>query len=326
MKTKAIIVHQPGPADSFSYEEIHIDTPKAGELLIKHEAIGVNYIDTYFRSGLYPWTGEGPIIVGAEASGVVEGIGPQVVDFEIGDRVVYTIPNGAYCQHRILEADRVFKLPEDVDSQLAAAVMLKGLTVHYLLRETYPLQSGQTILFHAAAGGVGLLAGQWAAHLGVTTIGTAGSAEKVALAEQNGYHKVINYQEQNFVEQVMDLTDGKGVDVVYDSIGQSTYPHSLKCLKKRGMWVCFGQSSGPISDSQLGDLAKHGSLFTTRPTLFDYIPNKEALNRSSTELFRMVREGHLKAAVHQKYPLQQATRVHQLLEARQTKGATLLIP
>ncbi len=326
MLTKAIIAPQTGPASIFSWQEIEIGDPQEGQVLIKHTAIGVNFIDTYFRSGLYPWSGSGPIIVGAEASGVVEALGSGVSHLTVGDRVAYTIPNGAYCQHRLIDASRVVKLPEEINSQVAAGVMLKGLTTHYLLRETYPLQAGQTILFHAAAGGVGLLAGQWAAHLGVKAIGTAGSDEKVSLALEHGYDSVINYQKEDFVARVMELTNGKGVDVVYDSVGQSTYPQSLQCLKRRGMWVPFGQSSGPISNFQLGDLAKHGSLFTTRPTLFDYIPTQKELAHSSQELFGMIRNGHLKAAVHQEYPLQEATKVHELLESRQTSGATLLIP
>ncbi len=326
MVTKANVIHQPGPATSFSYEDILVGEPGPGQILIKHLAIGVNFIDTYFRSGLNPWTGDMPIIVGAEACGEVITLGTDVQELVAGDRIAYTFPNGAYCEHRIIDADRVVKLPEDVDSEVAAAVMLKGLTAHYLLHGTFPVQPGQTILFHAAAGGVGLLAGQWANYLGAKVIGTAGSEEKVQLALQNGYHHVINYQQDDFVAQVEEITDGQGVDVVYDSVGKDTYPQSLKCLKRCGMWVCFGQSSGVIDNFNLKDLAQHGSLFTTRPTLFDYIPTKETLTKASKALFDMLSNGHLRVSVNQKFQLAEASKVHQMLENRQTKGSTILIP
>ena len=326
MKTKASVVHQTGPAHSFSYEDISLKEVKAHEALIAHHAIGVNFIDTYFRSGLYPWTGELPIIVGAEASGEVIEVGSEVSHLQPGDRVAYTIPNGAYCQHRVVPADRLVKLPPDLESETAAAVMVKGLTTRYLLRQTFPVKPGHTILFHAAAGGVGLLAGQWAAHLGAKVIGTAGSPEKVQLALAHGYDHVINYRQQNFVEAVMELTEGKGVDVVYDSVGRDTYPHSLKCLNRLGMWVCFGQSSGVIENFDLKHLVQHGSLFTTRPTLFDYIPTFQELNASSQELFDMLIAGKLRVAINQKAPLSEAAEVHQMLESRKTTGSTILVP
>ena len=326
MKTKAAVVYQPGPATSFSYDDISLQELGAEDVLIQHHAIGVNFIDTYFRSGLYPWAGDPPIIVGAEASGEVLETGSQVTHLQPGDRVAYTIPNGAYCQQRVVPAHRLVKLPAALESETAAAVMVKGLTAHYLLRQTYPVQPQHTILFHAAAGGVGLLAGQWASHLGAKVIGTAGSEEKVELALANGYDHVINYRQQNFVEVVQELTDGQGVDVVYDSVGKDTYPHSLKCLKRRGMWVCFGQSSGVIENFDLKHLVQHGSLFTTRPTLFDYIPSFDELNTSSQALFDMIIKGELKVTINQKAPLWEAAKVHQLLESRQTTGSTLLIP
>jgi len=324
--TKASLVHQPGPYSNFSYEDISIPDPGPNEVLLKHSVIGVNFIDTYFRSGLYPWPGEMPIIPGAEASAMVMDIGSEVTEFKSGDRVSYTGGNGAYCQHRIIGADRLVKLPDSLPDDIAAACMLKGLTAHYLLHGTFKVRPGQTILFHAAAGGVGLIAGQWANYLGATVIGTVGSAEKAALALANGYHHVINYREENFVDKVKELTDGQGVEVAYDSVGQDTYPHSLKCIKRLGMWVPFGQSSGPIKNFELKDLVAHGSLFTTRPTLFDYVATKESLKAASQSLFKMLEGGHLKVTVNQRYKLEEASLVHELLETRQTKGSTVLIP
>lgn len=326
MKTNANLVHQPGPPSSFSYEEIELPDPGTGEVLLKHRMIGVNFIDTYFRSGLYPYPLDPPIIPGAEATAEVMRLGPEVDDLVEGDRVAYTGGFGAYCQHRIMKADRLVKLPEGLSDEKIAACMLKGLTAHYLLHGTFQVKPGHTILFHAAAGGVGLIAGQWANYIGATVIGTVGSEEKAALALENGYHHVINYREENFVEKVKEITNGNGVEVVYDSVGHDTYPHSLKCLKRLGMWVPFGQSSGPIQNFQLKDLAAHGSLFTTRPTLFDYIATKPELKTASEKLFKMLDGGHLKITVNQKYPLKDAGLVHELLEGRKTKGSTLLVP
>ncbi|GJM29801.1 MAG: quinone oxidoreductase [Cyclobacteriaceae bacterium] len=326
MITNANLVHQPGPPSSFSYEEIEIPEPGPGEVQLKHRMIGVNFIDTYFRSGLYPYPLEPPIIPGAEATAEVVQLGPEVNDLNVGDRVVYTGGFGAYCQHRNMKSDRLVKLPEELSDEKAAACMLKGLTAHYLLHGTFQVKPGHTILFHAGAGGVGLIAGQWANHIGATVIGTVGSKEKAALARENGYHHVINYREENFVERVMEITEGAGVDVVYDSVGQDTYPYSLKCLKRLGMWVPFGQSSGPIKNFELKDLAAHGSLFTTRPSLFDYVATKAALQQASKELFEMLEGGHLKITINQKYPLKDAGLVHELLENRKTKGSTLLVP
>ena len=326
MITKANLVHEPGPYTSFSFEEISIPDPGPGEVLIKHTVIGVNYIDTYIRSGLYPYPGEPPIIPGAEASAEVIGLGQGVTDLQIGDRVAYSGGSGAYCQHRIMPADRLVKLPDTLSDELAAAAMLKGLTAHYLLHGTFKVQPGHTILFHAAAGGVGLIAGQWANYLGATVIGTVGSQEKARLALDNGYHHVINYREENFVDRVLEITGGAKVDVVYDSVGQDTYPQSLKCIKRLGMWVPFGQSSGPIKDFQLRDLAVHGSLFTTRPSLFDYVATKESLQSASKSLFEMLAKGHLKISINQRFKLEEASLVHELLEGRQTKGSTVMEP
>ena len=326
MNTKASLVHKPGPYDSFSYEEITIADPAPDEVLLKHRVIGVNFIDTYFRSGLYPWPEDLPIIPGSEASAEVVALGKDVQNLNIGDRVAYSGGYGAYCEHRVFKADRLVKLPESLSDEVAAASMVKGLTAHYLLHGTFKVQPGHTILFHAAAGGVGLFAGQWADHLGATIIGTVGSEEKAQLALSNGYHHVINYREENFVEKVMEITDGAGVDVAYDSVGQDTYPHSLKCVKRLGMWVPFGQSSGPITNFQLKDLVAHGSLFTTRPTLFDYVATREALEAACNSLFEMLISERIKVTINQRFKLEQAALVHELLETRQTKGSTVLTP
>ncbi len=326
MLTKANVIHQTGPPSNFSWEDIEIGEPGQGEVLIEHKAIGVNFIDTYFRSGLYPWSGEMPIIPGAEASGMVQSVGTGVNHVQPGDRVAYTFSNGSYCQHRILPAHRVVKLPPNIDYELAAAAMLKGLTARYLLRETFAIEPGHTVLFHAAAGGVGLFAGQWAAHVGAYMIGTAGSTEKIKLAKDHGYRRVINYREEDFVEKVMELTSGEGVDVVYDSVGKDTYPQSLKCLKRRGMWVSFGQSSGMIENFDLRHLVQHGSLYTTRPTLFDYIPDLDAITSAGKELFDMIENGQIKVNIDHKAPLSEAEEVHKKLESRATTGSTILIP
>ncbi len=326
MLTKANLVHEPGPYTSFSFEEIEVPSPGPGEVLLKHNIIGVNYIDTYFRSGLYPYPEAPPIIPGAEASAEVIDVASDVSDLQVGDRVAYTGGYGAYSQHRLMKAERLVKLPDNISDELAAAAMLKGLTAHYLLHGSFQVKPEHTILFHAAAGGVGLIAGQWANYIGARVIGTVGSQEKARLALDNGYHHVINYREENFVERVMDITDGKGVEVVYDSVGQDTYPHSLKCIKRLGMWVPFGQSSGPIKNFQLKDLAAHGSLFTTRPSLFDYVATKEALRAASNNLFEMLEGSHLKISINQRFKLEEASLVHELLEGRQTKGSTIMVP
>lgn len=323
---KAIVAHQTGGPEVLSYEDIKIGAPAAGEVLIEHTAIGVNFIDSYYRSGVYPWKGDYPIIVGSEGSGHVLALGEGVKDFKIGDRVAYTIATGAYAEQRIMLADRLVKLPEGVDDQTAAATMLKGLTVQYLLFRTFPVKPGQTILFHAAAGGVGLLAGQWASHLGATIIGTVSTSEKAELARQNGYHHIINYKEENFVERVKEITQGEGVDAVYDSVGIDTYPHSLHCLKRLGMWVCFGQSSGMINNFDLQELAKNGSLFATRPSLFNYIYTKEELHYAAKKLFEALESKVINVSINQQFSLEEAQKVHEMLENRKTTGSTILLP
>ena len=322
----AIRVHKSGGPEVLSWEMVNVPAPAAGEIRIRHTAVGLNFIDTYFRTGLYPAPNGLPFIPGNEGAGVVVGVGEGVSGLSEGDRVAYAGPIGSYSEERVIAADRVVKVPDGIDDKSAAAMMLKGMTAQYLLRQTYKVGPETTLLFHAAAGGVGLIAGQWAAHLGATVIGTVGSEEKAELARANGYGHVINYRTENFVERVKDITGGKGCDVVYDSVGNDTYPGSLDCLKPLGLWASFGQSSGPIQDFNLGLLAQKGSLFATRPTLFTYIATQEKLDETASDLFSVVRSGAVKIAVNQEYALSDAAQAHQDLEGRKTTGATVLVP
>ncbi|MEP3047779.1 MAG: quinone oxidoreductase [Roseibium sp.] len=323
---QSIRVHETGGPDVLSWEKIEVGEPGPDEARIRHTAIGLNFIDTYFRSGLYPAPKGFPFSPGNEGAGIVQTVGEGVSHIKPGDRVAYVGPLGAYAQERLVPADRLVIIPDGIDDKTAAGMMLKGMTAQYLLRQTYQVGPETTLLFHAAAGGVGLIAGQWAAHLGATVIGTAGSEEKVALAKSHGYQHVINYQTEDFVERVKDITDGKGCDVVYDSVGKDTYPGSLDCLKTRGLWVSFGQSSGPITDFNLALLAQKGSLFATRPTLFSYIATREDLESTAGELFDVVSKGIVKIGVNQEYRLADAAHAHRDLEGRKTTGTTVLIP
>ncbi|MGV2975950.1 quinone oxidoreductase family protein [Roseibium alexandrii] len=323
---QAIRVHETGSAEVLTWEHVELGEPGPGEARIRHTAIGLNFIDTYFRSGLYPAPDGVPFIPGNEGAGIVQTVGDGVSHIKPGDRVAYVGPLGAYAQERIIPADRLVVIPDGIDDKAAAGMMLKGMTAQYLLRQTFNVGPETTLLFHAAAGGVGLIAGQWAAHLGATVIGTAGSQEKVDLAKANGYEHVINYRTENFVERVKEITGGKGCDVVYDSVGKDTYPGSLDCLKPRGLWVSFGQSSGPIQDFNLALLAQKGSLFATRPTLFSYIATREQLETTSGDLFDVVSKGIVKIAVNQEYRLADAVQAHTDLEGRKTTGTTVLIP
>lgn len=323
---QAIRVHETGSADVLTWEHVEVGEPGPGEARIRHTAIGLNFIDTYFRSGLYPAPDGVPFIPGNEGAGIVQTVGEGVSHIKPGDRVAYVGPLGAYAQERIIPADRLVVVPDGIDDKAAAGMMLKGMTAQYLLRQTFNVGPETTLLFHAAAGGVGLIAGQWAAHLGATVIGTAGSQDKVDLAKANGYQHVINYRTENFVERIKEITDGKGCDVVYDSVGKDTYPGSLECLKPRGLWVSFGQSSGPIQDFNLALLAQKGSLFATRPTLFSYIATREQLEMTSGDLFDVVSKGIVKIAVNQEYRLADAVQAHTDLEGRKTTGTTVLIP
>jgi NADPH2:quinone reductase len=253
-------------------------------------------------------------------------VGAGVTHVKPGDRVAYFGPQGSYSEERLIPADRLIKIPEKVDFKTAAAMTLKGLTVQFLLRQTFPVKKGDTILFHAAAGGVGLIAGQWANHLGATVIGTVGSEEKAQLAKAHGYHHVINYKTENFVERVAEITNGKKCDVVYDSVGRDTYPGSLDCIRPMGMWVLFGQSSGVIQNFEMNLLAQKGSLFATRPTLFVYAAKRDALEKMAAELIDVVQKGIVKIEVKQEFPLAKATDAHRALEGRSTSGASVLVP
>ena len=321
---KTIEVSETGGPEKMVVVDRALTDPVAGEVQIHHTAIGLNFIDIYFRTGLYP-APHMPFTPGNEAAGVIDKIGPDVSGFAIGDRVAYAGPIGAYCEARNITASVLVKIPDGISDETAAAMMLKGMTARYLLRKTFKVEVGQTILFHAAAGGVGLIAGQWAKHLGATVIGTAGSAEKVALALAHGYDHVINYREQNFVEEVANLTEGKGVDVVYDSVGNDTYPGSLDCLKPLGTWVSFGQSSGPLPEINLAILAQKGSLFATRPTLFTYIAERQELENTANDLFDVVGSGVVKVEINQRYALENVGQAHDDLEGRRTSGASILI-
>ena len=322
---QAIRIHATGGPEVLMLENVDVGEPGPGEARVRNTAIGVNFIDTYQRSGLYPLTL--PSGLGTESAGVVEAVGPGVDGLAPGDRVAScTAPLGAYSTERLVPVDRLVKLPSGIEDRTAAAMMLKGLTVQYLFRQTYPLKAGDTVLFHAAAGGVGLIACQWARALGVTMIGTVGSDAKAELARQYGCTHTVIYTRENFVERVKEITGGKGVPVVYDSIGKDTFPASLDCLSPRGMFVSFGSSSGPVPPFSLITLSQKGSLYATRPTLFTYASNHAALTAMAAELFALVKEGRIKPDARQTFALKDAAEAHRSLEARKTTGATLLLP
>ena len=323
--THAIRIHQTGGPENLVWEAVDVPAPAAHEVLIRHTAIGVNYIDTYHRSGLYPLPL--PSILGSEGAGIVEAAGHAVTTLKIGDRVAYgNAPIGSYAEKRVIPADRLVKIPNGISEDQAASMMLKGLTAHYLLRKTYPVKAGDTVLFHAAAGGVGLIFGQWAKSLGATVIGTAGSAEKAAIAKQHGYDHVILYREQNFVDDVKQLTSGRGVPVVYDGVGKDTFMKSLDCLQPRGLMVSFGNASGAVDPFPLTLLAQKGSLYLTRPTLGTYVQDATDLQRAATELFAVVLAGLVKIEGSQSFALKDAAAAHRALEARQTTGSVILKP
>ena len=321
----AIRIHQTGGPEVLQWESVAVGEPGPGEARVRHTAVGLNYIDTYHRNGLYKVPL--PSGIGVEAAGVVEAVGPGVTDISKGDRVAYGgHPPGSYAEVRVMPVDKLVKLPNDVSDRSAATLMLKGLTVQYLFRQTFPLKGGETILFHAAAGGVGLVACQWARALGVTLIGTVGSDEKAALAKANGCAHTIVYTRENFVERVKEITGGKGVPVVYDSIGKDTFPGSLDCLKPRGLFVSFGSSSGPIAAFDIGLLLQKGSLFATRPSIAGYAVTRQDLLRMADEMFALVKAGKIVSEARQTYALKDAAQAHRDLEARKTTGATLLLP
>jgi len=323
---KAIRIHAHGGPEVLSWEDDNPGTPGPSQALVRQTAIGLNFLDTYYRTGLYAAPNGLPLVAGAEAAGTVVEVGEGVDWLRPGDRVAYFTAIGAYAQERVVAADRLVKVPDGISDELAAAMMLKGMTAEFLLRRTFPIKPGDTVLCHAAAGGVGLILGQWAKQLGANTIGTAGSADKVELARAHGYDHVINYREQDFVAEVRSITGGKMCDVVYDSVGKDTFPGSLDCLRPLGMFVCFGQSSGPIPPFNLSMLAQKGSLFATRPTLFTYTAKREDLERGAAALFDVVLSGKVEVRINQRYALEDAAKAHADLEGRKTTGTTILIP
>ena len=326
MRTRAIRIHETGGAERLRWEEIEIAPPGSGEVLVRHTAVGVNYIDVYHRTGLYPVPGL-PAVLGVEAAGVVEAIGPGVTTVETGERVAYAGGQlGAYAERARVPAERLVRLPASISDEQAAALMLKGLTAQYLLRRTHRVQRGDTILFHAAAGGVGLIACQWAKHLGATVIGTVGSDAKAPLARANGCDHVIVYTREHFPERVRALTGGAGVTVVYDSVGQATFDDSLDCLAPLGLMVSFGNASGPVPPVNPAILAMKGSLFLTRPTLVTYTAKREDLLAAAEELFGVVASGAVRVTINHRYPLAEAAAAHRALEQRGTTGSIVLIP
>ncbi len=322
--THAIRFHQTGGPEVLVWEGVEVGKPGPGEARIRHTAVGLNFVDIYVRSGLYPT--QLPSGLGSEAAGVVLELGPGVTDLKAGDRVAYgSSPLGAYAEERLIPADRLIKLPDGIDDKTAAAMMLKGLTVQYLIRQTHRVKSGETILLHAAAGGVGLILGQWAKHLGATVIGTVGSDEKAKLAQAHGCAHTIVYSREDFVKRVEEITDGKKVPVVYNSVGKDTFLKSLDCLAPLGLVALFGQSSGSVEPLNLGLLAQKGSLYVTRPTLNTYGAKRENLVAMAKELFDVVLSGAVKIEVNQTYPLKDAAKAHADLAARKTTGSTVLL-
>jgi NADPH2:quinone reductase len=321
---KAVRYHKQGGPEVMQYEDVEVGNPGPGQARIRHTAIGVNFVDTYQRSGLYPM--QLPQVAGNEGAGVVEAVGQGVTDLKPGDRIAYTGLPGSYAEVRVVPAERLVKLPEGISDEQAASMMLKGLTVHYLIHSTYEVKSGETVLWHAAAGGVGLIACQWLKSKGVTVIGTAGSDEKCALAKSHGAAHVVNYSRENFVERVQAITGGKKVPVVYDSVGKSTWEGSLECLRPRGLMVSFGNASGPVAPVNLGILSSKGSLYVTRPTLASYIASRADLAQRASELFDAVKTGKVKIETTKRYKLADAQQAHRDLEGRKTTGSIVLQP
>lgn len=324
--THAIRIHSTGGPEVLSWEPYDPGMPGPGEVRLVHEAIGLNFIDVYHRSGLYPLPAL-PAIPGLEGAGTVETVGEGVTEFSKGDRVAYAgVPPGAYAEVRCIPAHRLVRLPEAISARQGAAMMLQGMTARYLLKGCYQVQAGSTILIHAAAGGVGSLVCQWAKHLGATIIGTVGSKEKAVLAKENGCTHTILYREEDFASRVRDITGGQGVDVVYDSIGRSTFMKSLDCLRPMGVMVTFGQSSGPLDPMDIGLLAQKGSLFLTRPSLMHYTAKRDDLLAHAHDLFEVVASGAVKIKIMQEYALRDAAKAHRDLEERKTQGSSILVP
>jgi NADPH2:quinone reductase len=317
-------IHEHGGPEKLRWEEVQVGAPGEGQVLVRNTAVGLNFVDTYQRSGLYPM--QLPFTPGSEGAGVVEAVGPKVKDFKVGDRVAYSSPVGAYAEVLARPAARLVKIPAGVDDRTAAAMMLKGLTAQYLLRRTYRVQKGDTILMHAAAGGVGQILCQWAKALGATVIGTVGSDEKVAAAKKAGCKHVIVTSREKIVERVKEITKGKGVPVVYDGVGKDTFMDSLDCLAPLGLLASFGNASGAVTQFNPGVLAQKGSLFLTRPTLMTYTATREDLVKAAADLFAMVKSRKVRIPINQTYPLRDAAQAHRDLEGRKTTGSTVLIP
>ena len=322
--SKAVRYHKQGGPEVLQVDEVSVGDPGPGQVRIRHTAIGVNFVDTYQRSGLYPM--QLPAVAGNEGAGVVEAVGPGVKDLKKGDRIAYTGLPGSYCEERIVPADRMVKVPKGISDEQAASMMLKGMTVHYLIFTTYKVKKGDTVLWHAAAGGVGLIACQWLKKLGVKTIGTVGSDDKAALARAHGCHHVINYSRENFVERVKEITKGKKLPVVYDAVGKTTWDGSLDCLQPRGLMVSFGNASGAVPPVNLGILSTKGSLYVTRPTLATHIGSRADLVKRSKDLFDVVKSGKVKIETTARYKLADAQAAHRDLEGRKTTGSVVLVP
>ena len=324
--SKAIVINQTGGPEVLRWVDYDPGQPGPGEVRLRHEAVGLNFIDVYHRTGLYPLPSL-PAVPGMEGSGAVEAVGEGVTEVAEGDRVAYAgLPPGAYAQVRLIPADRLVKLPESITTRQAAAMMLQGMTARYLLRGCFDVKAGDTILIHAAAGGVGSIVCQWAKHLGATVIGTVGTEEKAAKATENGCDYPVLYKKEDFAARVKEITEGGGVDVVYDSVGQATFMKSLDCLRPLGTMVSFGQSSGPVAPLELGLLSAKGSLFLTRPSLMTYTAKREDLLTHAHDLFEVVEKGGVKVEIRQTFPLSDAARAHRDLEGRRTTGSSILLP
>ena len=322
---KKININKAGGPEVLELEEIKLSKPGTGEVLIEHVAIGLNYIDTYHRSGLYPL--KLPTGLGMEASGIIKDVGPDVSDFSVGDKVAYAaVPLGAYSTHRIYNTKNLIKVPEGIDLNIAACIMTKGLTTFYLLHKTYPVTSGETILFHAAAGGVGQIFCQWAKSLGVKVIGTVGSDEKIDLAKKNGCEEVINYSKEDFAKKVMEITKGDGLSVVYDGVGKETFEKSTQCLKTRGMMISFGNASGALSPIDVPKALQPKGLYFVRPSMGQYLRNKEEINEASKMLFQKINSGAIKIEIFKKYKLEDIKQAHIDLENRKIIGPAIILP
>ena len=322
---KAVEINKTGGADVLEIKDITLNKPGPDEVTIEHKAIGLNYIDTYHRSGLYPL--KLPSGLGLEGAGVITEVGENIKEFKVGDKISYAgIPLGSYSSHRNFPTKNLVKVPENIDLEVAATLMTKGLTTFYLLHKTYPVKSGQTILFHAAAGGVGQIFGQWAKSLGCTVIGTVGSDEKINIAKENGYDHVINYNKEDFAKKVLEITDNKGVPVVYDGVGKDTLDKSLECLSIRGMLVSFGNASGPLSDINVPKMIQPKGLYFVRPSMQQYLSTSEELDEASKIMFEKISSGKVKIKIFKKYKLSDVVRAHEDLEARKILGPAIITP